>query len=157
MKQRQAKLLFHFLGLVFGIIILFILVRLIGIREFLDLLKQLSYLTIAGAVVVYAASWYFRTWRLGVMTKAMGGQIRFFDLFKLHISGYALNVVLPGKLGDVATVGYLEVVRHERHPGGRPHPADPDTGLVRHQHAAGCCSGSASPPGRPRPGSGSSS
>lgn len=109
MKQRQAKLLFHFLGLVFGILILVILVRLIGIQEFLDLLQQLSYLTIAGAVVVYAASWYFRTLRLDVMTKSMGGRIRFFDLFKLHISGYALNVVLPGKLGDVATVGYLKL------------------------------------------------
>jgi hypothetical protein len=32
-----------------------------------------------------------------------------FDLFKLHISGYALNAILPARLGDAATVGYLRM------------------------------------------------
>jgi hypothetical protein len=109
MKQQQARLAFHLLGLAVGILILFVLVRLVGIREFVALLAQLSYLTIAAAVVIYGVSWFFRTWRLGLMTRAMGSRIRFSDLFKLHISGYALNVVLPGKLGDVATVGYLKL------------------------------------------------
>ena len=34
-------------------------------------------------------------------------------LFKLHIAGYALNAVLPAKLGDAATVVFLYVfARH---------------------------------------------
>lgn len=109
MKQQQAKLIFHFLGLAVGILILFLLVRLVGIQEFVDLLGQLSYLTIAGAIGIYALSWYFRTWRLSLLTKSVGGKVRFLDLFKLHISGYALNIVLPGKLGDVASIGYLRL------------------------------------------------
>jgi len=39
----------------------------------------------------------------------VGKNIGIFDLFKLYISGYALNVMLPAKLGDVATVGYLKM------------------------------------------------
>ena len=109
MTQQKKKIIFHFLGLVIGVAIQFFLIYLIGIREFLALLKQLSYLTIAGAIAVYASSWYFRTWRLDILTKATGNKIRFYDLFKLHISGYALNVILPGKLGDVATIGYLRL------------------------------------------------
>ena len=109
MNPPNKKIVFHFLGLVFGLAILFFLVHLIGIKEFVSLLKQLSYLTIAGAIAVYGLSWYFRTWRLSIMTRAMGKKISFADLFKLHISGYALNVLLPGKLGDVATVGYLRL------------------------------------------------
>ncbi len=109
MNSSKSRIILHFLGLTFGIAILFFLVYLVGIQEFLGQLKQLSYIAIAGSIAVYGCSWYFRTWRLNIMTKAMGKQIRFLDLFKLHISGYALNVVLPGKLGDVATVGYLRL------------------------------------------------
>ena len=98
------------LALGVGIGILVLLVYFAGFERFINVLRQVSPAWIAAAVLVYASSWIFRTWRLKSLTGPSGKTIRAFDLFKYHISGYALNSFLPAKLGDAATVIYLKMV-----------------------------------------------
>jgi uncharacterized protein (TIRG00374 family) len=81
----------------------------VGFEKFLNIILQTSPYWIVASVIVYATSWIFRTLRLEKFTAHAGKKIKLFDLFKLYISGYALNVILPAKVGDVATVGYLKM------------------------------------------------
>jgi uncharacterized protein (TIRG00374 family) len=105
--RRGAK--YRIIAFIIGIGILLALIYYAGFERFLDIVLQTSPYWIAAAVIIYAASWIFRTWRLERFTTHAGKNIRIFDLFKLYISGYALNVILPAKLGDAATVGYLKM------------------------------------------------
>ena len=47
--------------------------------------------------------------RLERFTRDAGEKIGFIELFKLLISGYTLNILLPARLGDVATIFYLKM------------------------------------------------
>ncbi len=107
MTRKTKPTIYRIIGLVIGIGILLTLVYRAGFERFWDIILQTSPQWIALSVAVYAASWIFRTWRLHGFATHAGKSIKMVDLFALHISGYALNAVLPAKLGDVATVGYL--------------------------------------------------
>jgi len=109
MKRGTKSWAYRIIAFIIGIGILLALIYQAGFERFLDIILQTSPYWIATAVIVYAASWIFRTWRLERFTTHAGKNIRIFDLFKLYISGYALNVILPAKLGDAATVGYLKM------------------------------------------------
>ena len=109
MSEKTKSWIYRIIAFIIGIGILLALIYHTGFERFLNIILQTSPYWIATAIIVYAASWIFRTWRLEQFTTHAGKNIRIFDLFKLYISGYALNVILPAKLGDVATVGYLKV------------------------------------------------
>jgi len=109
MRERTKSWAYRIIAFIIGIGILLALIYHAGFERFLDIILQTSPYWIATAVLIYAASWIFRTWRLERFTTHAGKNIRIFDLFKLYISGYALNVILPAKLGDAATVGYLKM------------------------------------------------
>jgi len=109
MSERTKSWTYRIIAFIIGIGILIALIYHAGFERFSDIILQTSPYWIATAVIVYAASWIFRTWRLERFTTHAGKNIRIFDLFKLYISGYALNVILPAKLGDAATVGYLKM------------------------------------------------
>jgi len=109
MKRGTKSWTYRIIAFIIGIGILLALIYHAGFERFSDIILQTSPYWIATAVIVYAASWIFRTWRLERFTTHAGKNIRIFDLFKLYISGYALNVILPAKLGDAATVGYLKM------------------------------------------------
>ena len=107
--KKAKSWTYRIIAFIIGIGILLALIYHAGFERFLDIILQTSPYWIATAVIVYAASWIFRTWRLERFTTHAGKNIKIFDLFKLYISGYALNVILPAKLGDVATAGYLKM------------------------------------------------
>jgi len=109
MKRGTKSWTYRVIAFIIGIGILLALIYHAGFERFSDIILQISPYWIVTAVIVYAASWIFRTWRLERFTTHAGKNIRIFDLFKLYISGYALNVILPAKLGDAATVGYLKM------------------------------------------------
>jgi uncharacterized protein (TIRG00374 family) len=109
MSGRTKSWIYRIIAFIIGIGILLALIYHAGFERFLDIILQTSPYWIAVSVIVYAASWIFRTWRLELFTTHAGKNIAIFDIFKLYISGYALNVILPAKLGDVATVGYLKM------------------------------------------------
>ena len=109
MKRKTKSWAYRIIAFIAGIGILLALIYHAGFERFSDIVLQTSPYWIAVAVIIYAASWIFRTWRLERFTTHAGKNIKIFDLFKLYISGYALNVILPAKLGDAATVGYLKM------------------------------------------------
>jgi uncharacterized protein (TIRG00374 family) len=110
MSERTKSWTYRIIAFIIGIGILLALIYHAGFERFLDIVLQTSPYWIATAVIIYAASWIFRTWRLERFTTHAGKNIKIFDLFKLYISGYALNIILPAKLGDAATVGYLKLL-----------------------------------------------
>ena len=99
---------YRIVAFLFGIGILIVLIYYAGVEKIWLIIKQVSPRWIAASIIIYAASWFFRTWRLELFTLHAGKNIRALELFKLYISGYALNILLPAKLGDVATIGYLK-------------------------------------------------
>ena len=105
--RRETK--YRLIGLFIGIFILLVLIYYVGFEQFYYQVTHASPYLIALSVIVYAISWIFRTLRLDLFTTHAGKNIKIFDLFKLYIAGYALNVILPAKLGDVATVGFLKI------------------------------------------------
>lgn len=100
---------YHLVSLLAGFVILALLIYGAGYKKFFNILTQASIGWILISVLVYAASWIFRVWRLEWFTKQTGISIKLFELFKLYISGFALNVILPAKLGDAAMIGYLRL------------------------------------------------
>lgn len=92
-----------------GIGILVILVLHAGWDKFIDVLSRTSLWWLSLSMLVYAFSWLFRVWRLERLVVQSSEGIAILDLFKLNVSGFALNIVLPAKLGDVATVGFLKM------------------------------------------------
>ena len=109
MKKNRGAGKYRWLSLGTGIGILALLVYFAGFERFIGVIRRASPGLMAAAVLVYASSWIFRTWRLKQLTRPSGINLRVFDLFKYHISGYTLNSFLPAKLGDAATVVYLKL------------------------------------------------
>ncbi|VVB67327.1 Lysylphosphatidylglycerol synthase TM region [uncultured archaeon] len=105
--MRRSPLLIRVLAFSASLAILLALIHFAGFENFYQIMLNASPLWLAAAVAIYAASWIFRTFRLGTLSKEAGANIGVWELFKLQISGYALNVILPAKLGDAATVCYL--------------------------------------------------
>ncbi|MDY6854093.1 MAG: lysylphosphatidylglycerol synthase transmembrane domain-containing protein [Thermodesulfobacteriota bacterium] len=99
----------HIIASAFGIGILIGLIYYAGYERILTIILQTSPYWIVASLINYAISWYFRTWRLERFTTSAGKNIKKRDLFKINISGYALNTILPAKLGDVATAGFLKL------------------------------------------------
>jgi len=109
MKKRMRTLIYRSTMFTAGIGIIVALIYRVGLKRFSDILLETSPPWVILSFVVYALSWIFRTWRLKALTDQAGDKIRAVDLFLLHISGYALNTVLPARLGDAAFVGYLRI------------------------------------------------
>ncbi len=92
-----------------GIAILLSLVYYAGFDKFFKIIIQTSPYWILLSVIIYSISWIFRVQRLERFTGDAGEKIGFFELFKLLISGYTLNILLPARLGDAATIFYLKM------------------------------------------------
>jgi len=110
MSNRAKKILFHFISYLAGIGILVLLITCTGWEQFLDVLSRISVWWLSLSVLVYACSWVFRVWRLERLVLRFINGIDVFELFKLNVSGFALNIMLPAKLGDAATVGFLRML-----------------------------------------------
>lgn len=98
-------------GVLFGILILAVLVFLAGPDEILSVFLNASAVPLLSAVFLYGLSWVFRTIRLKLLVNSSrpAGKIGIFTLFRIHISGYALNSLFPAKLGDLAAIGFLKL------------------------------------------------
>jgi len=94
---------------ILGLGILAALIYLAGFDRFAKIILKTSPYWLAVSFIIYGTSWIFRTWRLVLFTSLTGVKIKALDVFKLHVSGYALNTIFPAKLGDLAMVGYLKM------------------------------------------------
>ena len=104
MSPRARKWTVGILSGVIGISILAALIFFAGAERLLEIFLEVSPAWLAAAFGVYACSWIFRTWRFRLFTS-----LRVLTAFKLHISGHALNALMPTKLGDAVLVGYLKM------------------------------------------------
>lgn len=109
MNPNSKRCIYQGFALILGVIIIFGLIYYAGTQRFLEILRHISPMWILAAILIYATSWIFRTYRLKLLTNHAGTKIGMYELFKLYISGYALNILLPAKIGDAATVGYLKL------------------------------------------------
>ena len=92
-----------------AIAILFVLTYSVGLGNFYRIIISASPAGLISAVIIYSVSWILRTVRLDSLVKNVGANVGTWELFKLYISGNALNVILPAKLGDAAVICYLRM------------------------------------------------
>lgn len=109
MRNRTKTWTSRIIASLVGIVILLSLVYYAGFEKFFRIIIQTSPYWILLSAIIYAISWIFRVQRLERFTRDAGEKIGFFELFKLLISGYTLNIILPARLGDVATIFYLKM------------------------------------------------
>ncbi len=108
MIKNKIHILRYLFSFLISLIILLFLIFCGDVNRFIKVLSQVSVNSVIIMVIVYALSWIFRTIRLERTTTSLGSKIHFRNLFKLNISGYALNVLLPVKIGDVARMLFLK-------------------------------------------------
>jgi uncharacterized protein (TIRG00374 family) len=78
-----------------------------GLQSLREALRQISFAGLGLALGAYALTWACRTLRLWVLTVHGGRRLGAWVLFRLYISAFAINSVLPARLGDAAHVLYL--------------------------------------------------
>ena len=108
MIKNKIHILRYLFSFLISFIILLFLIFCGDVNRFIKVLSQVSVNSVIIMVIVYALSWIFRTIRLERTVTSLGSKMPFKNLFKLNISGYALNVLLPVKIGDVARMLFLK-------------------------------------------------
>ena len=98
----------HVISFTIGICILVVMIHYGDIDDFVDKISNMSKSLLLVSIIIYTISWIFRVWRLKSVTAHFKANINLKDLFKLNISGYAINVTLPAKIGDIVRVFYLK-------------------------------------------------
>jgi len=99
----------HIISFLFGLCILGVMIHYGDVDHFLLLISTMSKKIFVFAIFIYSISWVLRVFRLQYITAHFKANIKLKDLFLLHISSYALNVLLPAKIGDIANVLYLKL------------------------------------------------
>ena len=109
MKKKNISRIYFLFSVAISVGILSVLVYQVGFKQFSAIIMKTSPLLIAISILIYSISWFFRTLRLKYLTLQNGDNIKSFDLFKLNVAGFALNNILPAKLGDASMVGFLRM------------------------------------------------
>ena len=66
---------------------------------------QINLILLAAAFITHGTSWIFRVMRLKTILKDQETKtIKTTALYKINFAGYALNILLPFKLGDIARI-----------------------------------------------------
>jgi hypothetical protein len=90
------------LSLCLGAGVIALLVFKAGPSRLLQVLSHISWWYTVPALACYGAAWFFRTWRLARFIKPQTPSASY--LFRIQVAGFALNAILPMKLGDALTV-----------------------------------------------------
>ncbi|MDY6881653.1 MAG: lysylphosphatidylglycerol synthase transmembrane domain-containing protein [Desulfatiglans sp.] len=109
MKKAKKTWIYHLIGTFAGLGIIAALVFSVGWQHFLEALRDVSFTHVLLALFIYGLSWLPRTLRLKFLAVYSGTRISSLDLFRVNISGYALNTILPAKMGDIASIGFLKM------------------------------------------------
>lgn len=76
----------------------------VGIDYFVAKVSKINPVFLALALLVNLFSWLLRTLRLRYLVNVLGCDVPYSRLFRIHTAQFFLNVTLPAKLGDVASV-----------------------------------------------------
>lgn len=102
-------MIYYILSLITSAGALILLIRVAGFENLSNVIKRISVPLLLFSMAVYGTSWFFRTMRLSMFVNRNGTFVRARTLFKINISGFALNNFSPAKLGDAATIGFLRM------------------------------------------------
>jgi len=94
---------------IIGLAVLAALVCCAGLKQVCAIIVRVSMPRLLLTLALSCLTWVFLTLRLALFTRQAGSIISLAELFKMHISGYALNAILPAKLGDAALAGFLSM------------------------------------------------
>ena len=96
----------YWIGIGFSVVLLALFVFTVDIRKMLDVLRGANYWFVAGAVVMYLVSVYFRSLRWTVMLRHLKpvGAVR---LYPVVVVGYMANNLLPMRLGELVRSYYV--------------------------------------------------
>lgn len=101
MEERSRKLLSFLLG----VLVLGVLAYFAG-SESISHLKQVSLTSLVLATGVYSLSWVMRAERLSFLLRDSSPGLG--KVFVVNLGGYAGNIVLPAKAGDILRALYLD-------------------------------------------------
>ena len=100
-RSRRSAILFA-ASICLGVGLIGGLLLKAGPERIISLPERLSWIAVLLAAIIYSLSWFFRTWRLARFTTEQNPSPR--HLFQIQIAGFALNSLLPMKLGDALIV-----------------------------------------------------
>ena len=96
--------------------LLWLLLSRIHIQALLFRLAQITWSAVAIFLAVYLLAWCLRTLRLKALTDSLHTPpLPILKLFQAHVIGFALNSILPARMGEMAFIGFL--CRLGMHPG----------------------------------------
>ena len=107
--NTKKSIKFSIMPFVFASAIILVLIYSVGFENIFRVIAYASPVGLISAVFIYSISWILRAVRLESLCKNVGAHVGIKELFKIYISGNALNVILPAKLGDAAVMGYLKM------------------------------------------------
>tara|TARA_Y100000310_G_scaffold342413_1_gene445575 strand:+ start:3850 stop:4803 length:954 start_codon:yes stop_codon:yes gene_type:complete len=99
----KKKILAGIFSFLIGMAIIILIIILSGVNEFINIVKNISPLWMVFSALIFLVGYLFRALRLRHYTR-----LKISDLFSIVIMGYALNALLPVKIGDVGMVTLLK-------------------------------------------------
>jgi len=102
-------MVYYVLSLITSAGALILLIHVAGFENLSNAIKRISVPLLLLSMAVYGTSWVFRTMRLSMFVNRNGTSVQVRTLFKINISGFALNNFSPAKLGDAAAIGFLRM------------------------------------------------
>lgn len=106
-RNRRYPWIAFAAGLLAGAALLGLIIWRSGFDHFLQTVGNADIAFLVLAAVLYSLGWLLRTFRLQKLAGFSGLALSRPKVFRYSISGFALNVILPARLGDAALVGYL--------------------------------------------------
>ena len=89
--------------LILGLLIIALLFYYFGFEESLRTLSRLNPAYLAMAFLIHFTSWIWRSYRLKAMFSDQNiTSITKYQIIKINFAGYALNILLPFKLGEIS-------------------------------------------------------
>ena len=101
-----------FLGTFISLVCLFLLFKIVdSFDKTLESLTSISIFYLAIGFFIYFLSLFLRTYRWKILLKNNIGTIKFKSLLNVVISGYMFNNLLPARLGELARIYHLSLLK----------------------------------------------
>ena len=101
-----------FLGTFISLVCLFLLFKIVdSFDKTLESLTSVSIFYLAIGFLIYFLSLFLRTYRWKILLKNNIGTIKFKSLLNVVISGYMFNNLLPARLGELARIYHLSLLK----------------------------------------------
>ena len=108
-KNNIYKIL---LGTFISLVCLFLLFKIVdSFDKTLESLTSISIFYLAIGFLIYFLSLFLRTYRWKILLKNNIGTIKFKSLLNVVISGYMFNNLLPARLGELARIYHLSLLK----------------------------------------------